>query len=329
MKDLVVSGYSKEEAAGLKIGEQAFWEENPSFCAVFENRLFVLNELGEKGNVAFYEKQEGAWRLVDKKEVSGGGLCHLSYSPKHHLLFGACYGTGHIMSIEVLDAGFGEVTSLIRLEACAVDEVSRAHCVQMDTQQSYLYAVNIHTDTIWCFRIEEGKLKPNQNFEKMVLPMGSGPRHIIFNEKKSVAYVITEYSNELFVLSYDNEMGELHLIQQISTLPLGFEGKSYGATCVLTQDSQVLYAANRGDNSIVSFKVLENGCLEYSQRVSCGGEWPRHISLADEGDKLYVCNQKSHDVAVLEIDKQTGAIGQATKRLRFNEPTFVQEIKGE
>lgn len=326
MRELVISGYSEAGQASLRIGNQEIIEQNPSFCCIVGDKIVALNELGGKGKICLYTKKEGVWRLMASKELAGGGMCHLSYSPKHRLLFGACYETGHIFSIEVLGDGFGEVTHFLKLEANKQDGISRAHCVQMDPSEQYLYAVNIHTDTIWCFSVTEGKLEKNDVFEKLVLPAQSGPRHIVFHPNRPIAYIMTEYANVIFVVAHTATTGQLEIRQQISSIPPDFEGISYGATCVISADGRYLYGANRGHNSVIVFKILEDGCIEKQQIVSCQGDWPRDLCLSEDGEQLWVCNQRSHEVVSIYVNKETGMLDEVGEKIAFHEPSFVQEI---
>jgi 6-phosphogluconolactonase (cycloisomerase 2 family) len=50
------------------------------------------------------------------------------------------------------------------------------------------------------------------------------------------------------------------------------------------------------------------------------GEWPRHIAL--DGDRLYVANERSHTVMVMQIDQQTG-IPALVQTIEVPSPTVV------
>lgn len=326
MNRLLISGYSQGGKPSIQFGEYEDFLENPSFCCVDQDILFTLNEVEGTGKIFMYRKKAHGLELLDEMAVEGGTMCHLSYSPKHRLLFGACYGTGHIFSVEVLENKFGEVKTFLRLDPLNTDQISRAHCVQMDKREGFLYAVNIHTDKIHCFRISGGKLIANELFSVLQLPSGNGPRHIVFHPTMPLAYIITEYSNVIFVAKQDIETGALELIQEVTTLPQGYEGESYGSTCVISSDQQYLYTGNRGHNSIAVFKLLEDGTLEAIDHTSCEGDWPRHIACTQDGEDILICNQRSNEVVMMKIDKETGLIGSAYRRIPFNEPSFIQEV---
>ena len=50
------------------------------------------------------------------------------------------------------------------------------------------------------------------------------------------------------------------------------------------------------------------------------GVWPRHIAL--DGDQLYVANERSHTVMVMQIDPETG-IPALVQTIEVPSPTVV------
>lgn len=300
---------------------------NPSFSCTYQNFFFTITEEDGQATVWMYQLQDNELTLLDHMKINEiGELCHISYSPQHHTLFGACYQTGHIFSILVQNNKFSELKSLIRLEPDSSDGISRAHCVQMDTHFNYLYAVNIRTDKVYCFKVIDGKLIPNEAFPSLSVAPGSGPRHITFHPHLSIAYIITEYSNEIFTVSHNPSTGQLTLLQTISTLPADYSKESYCSTCIVLPNGHHLLAANRGHNSICRFRILENGTLSLVDFASCGGDWPRHITCSSDGELLAICNQNSNEVTLADLNKDTGKLGKIIKRISFNNPSYTTTL---
>lgn len=79
--------------------------------------------------------------------------------------------------------------------------------------------------------------------------------------------------------------------------------KSFCADIKIGKDGKYLYGSNRGENSIVCFKIEKDGKLSLSGRVSCGGDWPRRNFTFDPSGKfLFVGNQRSGNVSVFKLD---------------------------
>ena len=87
---------------------------------------------------------------------------------------------------------------------------------------------------------------------------GSGPTYA-FHPNGKYAYVMTELSSEVIVLTYYPEEGSFTELQYISTVPKEFDGNSQGSAIHISSDGRLLlYAANRGYNSIAVFSVNQN-----------------------------------------------------------------------
>ncbi|MGL4737791.1 MAG: lactonase family protein [Cellulosilyticaceae bacterium] len=335
MYSLLASGYGTSSSPSLQVltlnNEETIHShttlhlDNPSFACVHGTLLFTLSETADIAKVQMFRITATELVYLDERSLSGGGLCHISYSPKHQTLFGACYQTGHIFSVGVGESGFTQTYSHIQLTAHSQDSISRAHCVQMDPSETFLYAVNIHTDLIYCYRIENGVLTPNTSFPTLQLTIGLGPRHITFHPTLDIAYIITEYSNDILTLAHNPTTGELTLLQTLSTLPTDFEGESYCSTCVIPSNAQYLLAANRGHNSITRFKILGDGTLKLLDFAPCGGDWPRHIACSRNGELLLVCNERSDHITLIELNRTTSKLGKTIDSIPFNKPSYITE----
>lgn len=335
MYSFLLSGYSVADAPSLQIFSFAhntlmpiseLHTVNPSFACYSAPFIFTLSEQDHQAQIQMYKWHHNKLSFLDEVHFNGGGLCHLSYSPKHHTLFGACYQTGHIFSIGVLNEKFAPPKNLIALPALLQDGLSRAHCAQMDAHETFLYATNIHTDTIYCYQVQNDMLIPNVDFPSLQLPSGNGPRHILFHPILPIGYVITEYSNKIFVLQQNFSTGTLQIIQEISTLPTNYYDKSYCSNFIITPNHKYLLAANRGHNSLTHFEIQPDGSLKYLDRYTCGGIWPRHISCTHDGAFLMVCNQYSNDLCIFKMDATTGVVGEQVTQISFPNPSFILEI---
>lgn len=335
MYSLLMTGYNLEDYPSLKIFSLSnhsltqiteLNSINPSFACHLHNLLFTLSEVDNKAQIQMYLFEDNQLCFLDQLAFEGGGLCHISYSPKHRTLFGACYQTGHIFSVGVLNHKFTALKSLIHLPALPKDGLSRAHCTQMDSNENFLYAINIHTDQIYCYKVENGALISNTNFSSLYLPSGNGPRHIIFHPTLSIGYIITEYSNKIFVTQQDPSTGTLQILQEITSLPIDYEGTSYCSNCIITPNQKYLLAANRGHNSITRFEIQVDGSLKKLNIYPCGGIWPRHITCTHDGKLLMVCNQNSNEVTLFRLDENTSTILEDIAHIPFPNPSFIEEL---
>ena len=105
----------------------------------------------------------------------------------------------------------------------------------------------------------------------------------------------------------EKQNGILIAIQDISTLPAGFNGESYCADIHLSKDGKFIYGSNRGHNSIAVFSVdADSNKLKFKETVSVEGDWPRNFTLSPNGKFMLVANQKSGNITVFKIHPKTG-----------------------
>src|SRR5207249_3695008 len=83
---------------------------------------------------------------------------------------------------------------------------------------------------------------------------GAGPRHFAFHPNGKFAYVINEMACTVNALHYDAN-GKFEIVQTISTLPHELRESYSTAEVQVHPSSKFLYGSNRGQNSIVGFKI--------------------------------------------------------------------------
>lgn len=335
MYEIMVSGYGGEDSVAKycvsddwnKI--EKVWSDNiesPSYLSVKNDMCFALTEKANEGAAVCYRKYGRGYARTDSIAFEGGALCYLHYSFRHSLLFGAGYQSGHMLAVRVDSYKFNDIRNLFIIQPDDINGISRAHCCVPDHNEERIFVCNISLDRVYCYNIENGCLKQNERFPFIQLEKGEGPRHIRFHPKKDIAYIITEYSNKLFTLSYDRKTGELKVIQEISTLPEGFAGESYGSTLAFSPEGKYLYAANRGADTIAVFGINEKGMLSKLQDFDCFGNCPRHIAITADGRFLMSANQESDNLAVISVSKENGRLIKQAANIVFKTPSYVTEI---
>lgn len=157
---------------------------------------------------------------------------------------------------------------------------------------------------------------------KVALPMGSGPRHLVWHPSSHL-YVVTEHSCELFVLAPASD-GTWSLV---GGTPLGVTLPGDAAAELATsRDGEFLYAGVRGSNTIATLRVRGAGELVSPVAlVDAGVEWPRHHVVAR--DILLVAGQRSNEVASLTLDVRTGVPGRVRHRAEAPSPTCLLPVR--
>jgi 6-phosphogluconolactonase (cycloisomerase 2 family) len=152
---------------------------------------------------------------------------------------------------------------------------------------------------------------------EVVLPKGSGPRHMVRHASGHL-YVVAELSCELFALAPDAS-GRWRLV---GGAQLGGLAGDTAAELAASRDGGFLYAALRGSNTLAAVRVRGSGeALAPVALVESGVDWPRHHVIVR--DTLLVAGQLSDKVASLSIDERTGVPGTVRHRAAAPSPTCI------
>ncbi len=325
--ELIISGYGEKGNRNIikcDMQGNVIWSdtiEAPSFVINASDRMFAATEVEDHSEMHSYIKDGTGYKLLDTARFDGGYLCHICYSEKHNMLFGACWGTGHLIYACLDDAGkFVKTGSIFQpIENGDNTLTSRVHYVGLCENEDTLMVNNVGLDIIYFYGIRNGEL-----FEKdrIYTEKDQHPRHSVFNRDESILYVITELSNEVLVY----KMPEKKLVQRITMLPAGFVGKSHCSAICLSPDEKTVYGANRYSESLVFFGVDDAGKLYEKLRLPTDGEKPRHMILTKDGKYLIVLYQVSGEVCIMPLGEDGLPIAGASYKFAFPNAACAAEV---
>ncbi len=320
-------GYTKGEENGMfvyemdkksgavKLLSQADAGPNPSYFSYSpENKLmYAANEvemfLGQPGGgltTLRYNDSDASLVKINEMVVPFGGPCYISMSPDRRYLFMANYGSGSVAVVRLNDKGIPEsVTDTVRYIAERPFR-SNPHMVMSDPLGNHVFVTDLGHDrfVVYEFDAVNGKLIQAEN-GIVEVGEGSGPRHFTFSADASRMYLINELGSTMMTFSNDHK-GNLTHMQTISTRGFNSVEKNYPGDVHKGENGEYIYGSNRGENSIVIYKVAFDGTLDLAGHITCGGDWPRNFVIDPSGGFLLVGNQRSDNIALFKINKRTG-----------------------
>lgn len=159
---------------------------------------------------------------------------------------------------------------------------------------------------------------------------GSGPRHMAMHPTLDICYVSNELFNTVCVARLDSSDPDeikprLIPFQYESTLE-NREQESYVSEIKLSPDARFLYVSNRGDNSIATFGVGEDGTLTRIGVTPTGGKFPRHFAITPDGKAVLVANQDSGHVRVFDRDIESGELTMTNECFDVPAPNYIRFI---
>ncbi|MEH7440353.1 lactonase family protein [Neobacillus drentensis] len=289
--------------------------ENPTYVNISKDNRYLYSVVkeGENGGLAAFSiHEDGSLTAINRELSAGASHCHVSVDSQNRYVFGANYHKGlvesHLLNKE--DGSILPAASIMVHEGSGPDprqEKPHTHYAGLTPDEKYLAVVELGIDALITYAVNGDGTLTKVNL--LPLKAGSGPRHLVFHPNGKIAYVMTEFSSEVIVLTYHEEDGRFTEKQYISTLPEDFTENNQGSAIHISSDGRFVYAGNRGHNSIAIFGVNpETGELSLVEQVSTEGDWPRDFAL-DPSDKFVVAsNQESGSLVLYSRDEGTGKL---------------------
>jgi 6-phosphogluconolactonase (cycloisomerase 2 family) len=298
-----------------------------------KTRLYSTNETDRVGDdnegtisSLAINQDDGKLELLNTVPSGGAGPTYASVHPNGRFLLVANYFGGSVAVVPILEDGrLGEATDIKRPTgrigpakatnappgsfAFSGHDRTHAHMIQADPTGRFVLHADLGLDRIfvWKFDDQQGKLSPGEP-PAVSLPPGDGPRHFHFHPNGRWLYSIQEEGSTIVLFDYDPQAGRLTSRQTISTLPPGFAGSNFCSEILVSADGRFVYAGNRLHDSIGIFSVRQNGDLSYVGDEWTRGNYPRSFCFDPTGQFLYCCNQRSDNVTVFRVDRESGGL---------------------
>jgi 6-phosphogluconolactonase len=306
--------------------------ENPTYLTISSDYRYLYSVVKDKdmGGVASFAIDENGQLSFINAEISAGSPpCHVSIDQKQRYVFSTNYHKGTVESF-VIHKSSGAIyppSSIVAHTGSGPDarqEKAHTHFSSMTPDGKYLVVIELGSDFILTYQVnEDGQL---EEVTRLKIRAGSGPRHLAFHpQDSSIAYVMTEFSSEVIVLTYHAENGSFTELQTISSLPSDFVTNNQGSAIHVSTDGKYVYAGNRGHNSIAVFSVdPESKKLTFVEHTPTEGDWPRDFVLAPTGNYLIASNQNSSNLVLFKRDQETGKLRLLQNDIQVPNPVCVK-----
>ncbi|MDM5201248.1 lactonase family protein [Fictibacillus enclensis] len=301
-----------QEITDIKVAAQL---GNPTYLTISEDNqyLYAVRKDGDMGGVAAYEITNESRGLSHLRSqlTEGASPCHVSVDRENRNVLTANYHKGTVERFAVDDAegGVHQASSVIHHEGSGPDERQEkphTHYAGFTPDEQFVAVVDLGIDKLITYKLQQGEL---QEVSSLEIKPGSGPRHLEFHPDGKMAYLMTEFSSEVIVLSYNAENGSFSVVQSISTIPESFTENNQGSAIHVSKDGRFVYAGNRGHNSIAVFSAdSDSGKLTFVEHVSTEGNWPRDFEIDPSQKFIVASNQESGNLVLFSRDENTGKL---------------------
>lgn len=313
---LLVGSYARAQEKGIRVyvfnqetGKGTFRSglsgiSNPSFLtpSADGSRVYAVGEdegISSTANALSFDREKGMLSFINSQPTHGGAPCNITLSPKEDYVLTANYMGGNVTVFSLGSRGELLEGDTLAFTGSGPDKERQSqphlHCVLFTPDSRLLLANDLGTDCIHVFPVSEkkgeGLLDRTASYDVQLAP-GAGPRHICFAPDGKHAYLITELSGDVIVLSYD-EM-KLDTIQTIKADTLDARGS---ADIHISPDGNFVYASNRlkGDGIAIFSVNSEDGTLEKAG-YQLTGIHPRNFAITPNGKYLLVACRDTNEI---------------------------------
>ncbi len=314
---------------------------NPSYLYPSgEGRLLhVVNETnrsehGKSGTLKTYRIRypEMDLEYLSEVETFGDDPCFITETPDGSSLVVTNYGSGSVVILPRDEEGVpiaGSQQQKIQLMGFGPvrkrQDSAHPHWVAFSPEGAYLYIADLGSDRVWIYHhSHDGKYRC-ADIPAVMLPPGSGPRSLVFDNTRNIAFCLNELSSTIVQYRYDPHDGMLHPHKQVSTLPEGVHTPNLASEIQL-HDVHVI-ASNRGHDSLILLKYDDAGFSHDVRWVESGGSVPRSLCIlpgnGGADSCLAVANRASDSVTLFSM---SGERLLPVRELRIPRPACVRMI---
>ncbi len=312
---------------------------NPSFLTLSPDgkKLYAVSEMNGNGNagkvVAYdFNSTTGSLKKLNEQPSGGDDPCYVLVDHTNKWLFVGNYSSGNFSVLPIMaDGSLGIAKTSIQHSGSGADksrqEKPHVHATVISPDNRFLFVPDLGIDKIMIYRFDAkvGKITPAKQPFAATKP-GAGPRHFTFHPNGKTAYVLEELSGSVTVFRYNTRKGALNPVQNISSLPVGFNGAAGSADIHLSADGRFLYASNRGESNTIAIYAVHpaDGKLSLIGHQPTLGKGPRNFSITPDGNQLLVANQGSDEMVIFNRNPETGMLIDSGKRISVPTPVCIQ-----
>jgi len=336
-----INVYRVDPTSGAWSHEQLLEIANPSFLTLDRAQRFLYSVHADLEDVSAYaiDKQNGRITALNRQSCGGKNPVHLSIDPTGRWIATANYTAGSVGVVPIeKDGTLGPRSDLVNLTGEPGPDGKRQasshpHEAVFDLSGRFIAVPDLGFDRIFVFRLDaaNGKLTPNDPPFVATRP-GSGPRHIAFHPKTPLAYVINELGSSVVTYRFDPQRGSLQPIQIVPSTPPSYTSDNHGAEIVVAPSGRVVYASNRGHDSIGIFAVdRRGGTLTPVGWALTHAKSPRFFCLDPAAQTLYAANadegfseeQNTDTIVPFRINQANGMLAPTGHVIKTNSPCTI------
>ena len=314
--------------------------------------LFAVSEIlaSKKPVIHSYTINENhSLSLINTQAIEGGCPCHIHYFKNAEGLSftaSACYETGNLVihnvdnihhenNNTISNSNIHEPLNIYHKGSSqhpSRQTHAHAHCTFFDIESNKLLVCDLGLDQVKVYSVQkntsiDNKTENNIEFEVVeeqviLLPAGSGPRHICFDENYAYGFIINELTGSITIIKHSAEKKEYEIkgtydtkgqlsdsLKESVNTSTSIDTDLGAAAIRVSADGRFVYTSMRSDNTIRLFefdRISES--LNYIASYPTGGRTPRDFTIDPTGKWLLVAHQDSDTIAIFNVNSYNGTL---------------------
>jgi len=302
---------------------------NSSYITISHNRQYLYS-ITDLGLESYKVNPDGTLDKINIHSINGMRGRYVSTSYDDKFIFVAGYHDGKITVLRLLEDGsVGEITEEIYLKGMGIvaerNFSPHVNCVKMTRDDKYLLAADLGMDHINVYSLnhDTGKLKLVDIIRS---EMNSAPRHIKLSKDGKYVYIVHELKNYIDVYTYkevSKDNPSFEKIQTISTLNNYHSTSAAASALNISLDFKYIVSSNAGDNSVIVYRILQDGTLEKIFCLPISGSYPKDATLFPDNKHLVSCNHESNTLTFFNVDVDAKTLIMNGPELKVDKPNCI------
>lgn len=294
---------------------KTFPVENSSYILVSDviHNLYALTESGPSSAVSAFTPEGDS---INTQLIPDANPCYVINYHNHIITANYSGGSISVLPIDVKTGALLQPSQTLVFTGSGPVErrqtSSHIHTVAVinTLEGDYLLATDLGGDRIYIMQMvyNEGSLMllPSQNQSEIILPSGSGPRHIAVHPSENIFYVLCELSGMVLSYKYDDALR----CRMYQAVPSDRSGAQASGDIHIDPSGSFLYtsARNTGDDGLKIFKIdKKSGFLKSIGHIDTFPH-PRNFTFTPDGQYLLVASKDRCCIQIFKVDKNCGRL---------------------
>jgi len=205
-------------------------------------------------------------------------------------------------------------------------EKTKPHAVVLSPTERFAIAAEITANQcrVMRFGTESGTLTTHRLAADAP---GAGPRHLAWHPRHRYLYSSGEGNSSISAWQWNEDQGELFLLQNLTCLPSGFSGINHPADVTMHPTGNFVYVTNRGAGTLAGYRIdPETGLLEPTGHTDLGSPACWSLRFDPTGRWALAAALIADEVIVYAVDPESGRLEANGQDIRIILPTCLRWI---